>query len=209
MNKSILWLFGLLFVASSALVSCSETDGVEDPYANWEERNQKYIDSIAVVAKAAQGTEPGQWKIIRSYKLPPLNLGQEGDVNDYVYCKILKAGDGVTPLFTDTVGVNYRGEMINGTVFDQSYTGELKPGLAIPAKFALNSNLITGWPTVLQQMKVGDRWMVYIPADLGYGASTTSGIPGYSTLIFDIDLDDVYPLKSNGRSVDLEVENTK
>ena len=47
MNKSILWLIGLLFVTSLSIVSCSETDGTEDPYANWEERNQRYIDSIA------------------------------------------------------------------------------------------------------------------------------------------------------------------
>ena len=55
MNKSILWLIGLLFVTSLSVVSCSETDGVEDPYANWEERNQRYIDSIATVAEANQG----------------------------------------------------------------------------------------------------------------------------------------------------------
>ena len=40
MNKSILWLISLLFVASLSIVSCSESDGTEDPYANWEERNQ-------------------------------------------------------------------------------------------------------------------------------------------------------------------------
>ena len=39
MNKSILWLIGLLFVTSLSIVSCSETDGTEDPYANWEERS--------------------------------------------------------------------------------------------------------------------------------------------------------------------------
>ena len=72
MNKSILWLIGLLFVTSLSIVSCSESDGTEDPYANWEERNQRYIDSIATVAEANQGNEVGQWKIIRSYKLPPL-----------------------------------------------------------------------------------------------------------------------------------------
>ena len=69
MNKSILWLIGLLFVTSLSIVSCSESDGTEDPYANWEERNQRYIDSIATVAEANQGYEVGQWKIIRSYKL--------------------------------------------------------------------------------------------------------------------------------------------
>ena len=124
MNKSILWLISLLFVASLSIVSCSESDGTEDPYANWEERNQRYIDSIATVAEANQGNEVGQWKIIRSYKLPPLGLNETGKVNDNVYCKIVKIGDSTTsPIATDTVAVNYRGQFINGTVFDQSYQG--------------------------------------------------------------------------------------
>ena len=55
MNKSILWLIGLLFVTSLSIVSCSETDGTEDPYANWEERNQRDNDSIATVAEAIRG----------------------------------------------------------------------------------------------------------------------------------------------------------
>ena len=59
MNKSILWLIGLLFVTSLSIVSCSETDGTEDPYANWEERNQRYIDSIATVAEAIEAMEKG------------------------------------------------------------------------------------------------------------------------------------------------------
>lgn len=78
MNKSILWLIGLLFVTSLSIVSCSETDGTEDPYANWEERNQRYIDSIATVAEANRGNGEGQWKIIRSYKLPSLGLNETG-----------------------------------------------------------------------------------------------------------------------------------
>ena len=61
MNKSILWLIGLLFVTSLSIVSCSETDGTEDPYANWEERNQRYIDSIASIGfrHCSNGDEPG------------------------------------------------------------------------------------------------------------------------------------------------------
>ena len=41
MNKSIIWLIGLLFVTSMSIVSCSETDESEDPYVTWEERNQR------------------------------------------------------------------------------------------------------------------------------------------------------------------------
>ena len=209
MNKSILWLISLLFVTSLSIVSCSETDGGEDPYANWEERNQRYIDSIATVAEANQGNEIGQWKIIRSYKLPPLSLNETGKVNDYVYCKILANGDGVTPLFTDTVEVNYRGKLIDKTVFDQSYTGELDPEVAVPSKMVLygqtssgsTTSLITGWQTALMNMKVGDRWDIYIPYELAYGTSGSGSILGYSTLIFDLDLVNVCPLKGTERSL--------
>lgn len=206
MNKSILWLICLLFVTSLSIVSCSESDGAEDPYANWEERNQKYIDSIAQLARKNEGNEPGQWKVIRSYKLGDPVLGEEVNVNQYVYCKIIdNDGVGQKPLFKDSVDVNYRGELIpllNGktVVFDQSYTGNLDPEMATPSGFRVNQ-VITGWTTALQQMRVGDRWEVYIPYDLAYGQSGQSSIPGYSTLIFDVDLVDIFPLKGSERSI--------
>lgn len=199
MNKGILWLVGLLFAVSFTIVSCSETDGAGDPYANWAERNQKYIDSIAGVAKANLGNEPGEWKVIHSYKFTPPLTG--GDVNDYVYCKVVENGDGATPVYTDSVWVNYRGKLIpllNGetVVFDQSYTGKLDPETAVPVGFEA-SGVITGWTTALQQMKAGDRWEVYIPWDLAYGTYGQSSIPGYSTLIFDMHLVGVTPLEGD------------
>lgn len=205
MNKSILWLIGLLFVTSLSIVSCSETDGTEDPYANWEERNQRYIDSIATVAEANQGNGEGQWKIIRSYKLPSLGLNETGKIIDNVYCKIQKVGDGTeSPIATDTVAVNYRGQLINGTVFDQSYQGELDPETATPRKFLVGA-VIAGWSTALMKgfggMKAGDQWKLYIPYPLAYGKDGTEGIPGYSTLIFDVNLVDIFPLKGMGKAL--------
>ena len=207
MNKSILWLIGLLFVTSLSVVSCSETDGVEDPYANWEERNQRYIDSIATVAEANQGNEVGQWKIIRSYKLPPLGLDEKGKVNDNVYCEILEVGDGtVSPLFTDSVDVHYRGQLIplnDGQIvtFDQSYQGELDLNAATSVGYK-PSGVVTGWTSALQEMKAGDRWKLYIPYNLGYGESGYSSISGYSILIFDLYLEKVIPLRGSGKAVD-------
>lgn len=207
MNKSILWLIGLLFVTSLSVVSCSETDGVEDPYANWEERNQRYIDSIVTVAEANQGNEVGQWKIIRSYKLPPLGLDEKGKVNDNVYCEILEVGDGtVSPLFTDSVDVHYRGQLIplnDGQIvtFDQSYQGELDLNAATSVGYK-PSGVVTGWTSALQEMKAGDRWKLYIPYNLGYGESGYSSIPGYSILIFDLYLEKVIPLRGSGKAVD-------
>ncbi|MDO4180700.1 MAG: FKBP-type peptidyl-prolyl cis-trans isomerase [Bacteroidales bacterium] len=208
MNKSILWLLGLLLAVSFATISCSETDGTVDQYADWEERNQHYIDSIATVAEANQGDEVGQWRIIRSYKLPPLAMTETGNVSDNVYCKILAKGEGtVSPLFTDTAGVHYRGKFIDGSVFSQSYQGELDLNFAVPSyspsldEYGNVSDFVVGPKTATMQMHVGDRWEIYIPYQLGYGESGNESIRGYSTLIFDWYLVDIIPLKSNERSI--------
>lgn len=202
MKNSLLWLMGLFFTVSF-ISSCEETDGVIDPYTDWEERNQHYIDSIASVAKANQGNAVGQWKIIHTYKYPQQGLVM-GDVNEYVYCKVLEIGDGTTPMFTDTVAANYCGKLIplyNGSVvtFDQSYQGELNSDVATPSTFPV-SGVITGWTTALQEMKEGDRWELYVPSDLGYGDYGKNEIPGFSTLIFDLDLVEVKKLKGNPKN---------
>ena len=49
-------------------------------------------------------------------------------------------------------------------------------------------DLIEGWIIAMQQMCVGDKWEVYIPAEMGYGKFSQPGIPGGSTLIFEIEL---------------------
>ena len=196
MKKSIFWMLGLLFSVSFAVSSCEETEGVVDPYFNWEERNQLYIDSIARVAQA----NPDQWKIIHTYKFnPPVN-DLNPKVNNYVYCKVLENGTGtVKPLFTDTVATNYRGKLIplyNGSevIFDQAYQGELNPEVAVPVKFAVNG-VIEGWTTALQHMVEGDRWEVHIPYTLGYGTYGRDAIPGYSTLVFDMQLVEITTIR--------------
>lgn len=192
MKKSILWIIGCLFVTSLFITSCEETEGAVDPYHNWQERNQLYIDSIAREAKA----NPVQWKVIHTYKSVPSLGDLDQNVNDYVYCKVLKEGTGtVKPLYTDSVATHYRGKLIplyNGSeeVFDQSYRGDLNPEIAVPLEFAVNG-VIDGWTTALQEMREGDRWEVYIPYTLGYGTSGNGSIPGYSALIFDMQLEKI------------------
>lgn len=200
MKKSIFWVLGLLWVASFGIVSCDETDGTVDPYFNWEERNQLYIDSIAKVARANMGTEVGQWKVIHTYKFDPSLNELNPNVNDYVYCKILENGtELMNPLFTDSVATHYRGQLIplydgSKVVFDQSYQGELNTDIALPVTFSVDG-VVVGWQTALQEMVEGDRWEVYVPYGMGYGSYTTSGIPAYSTLIFDMKLVKIYTFR--------------
>ena len=76
--------------------------------------------------------------------------------------------------------MHYTGRTINGKVFDSSRGGT-------PPAFRLR-DLIPGWIIALQNMHAGDRWEVYIPASMGYGKLSQPGIPGGSTLVFDIEL---------------------
>ena len=97
--------------------------------------------------------------------------------------KVLAEGKGKSPKATDTVSVNYRGTLIDGTEFDSSY----KRGQA--ATFPVGG-VIKGWTEALQLMKEGAKWQLFIPANLAYGESGTQGGPigPNATLIFEVEL---------------------
>ena len=99
-----------------------------------------------------------------------------------IYYKVLKEGNpnGAQPQRRSIVTVHYTGWTIDGRKFDSSRGGT-------PIAMRL-SDLIDGWIIALQQMHVGDEWELYIPAEMGYGKFSQPGIPGGSTLIFDIEL---------------------
>lgn len=96
--------------------------------------------------------------------------------------KVISKGDpsGVHPTTRSIITAHYAGKTINGKKFDSSRSG-------VPLACRL-CDLIEGWVIALQQMHIGDRWEIYIPAELGYGKFSQPGIPGGSTLIFDIEL---------------------
>ena len=99
--------------------------------------------------------------------------------------KVLKKGDGKTPAKSDTVRVHYHGTLPDGTVFDSSKDrGE-------PIEFPV-TGVIKGWTEALLKMKVGDKWMLYIPSDLAYGPQQRSSEIGPNqVLVFEVELLDI------------------
>jgi len=95
--------------------------------------------------------------------------------------EVVTAGTGSQPEKTSTVVVSYRGTLLDGTEFDSSDAqgGSLEISL---------TQVIPGWAEGLQLMSVGSHWKFYISADLAYGQRGRPGIPGNSTLIFDVEL---------------------
>ncbi|MDJ0805465.1 MAG: FKBP-type peptidyl-prolyl cis-trans isomerase [Gammaproteobacteria bacterium] len=96
--------------------------------------------------------------------------------------KEITAGSGKSPKAEDGVTVHYRGKLLNGTEFDSSYKRNK------PATFKVN-RVIKGWTEALQLMQEGDKWELYIPPELGYGARGAGrNIPANSALVFEVEL---------------------
>ena len=94
---------------------------------------------------------------------------------------VITNGTGPVPTPHDTVTVNYRGTLIDGTEFDSSY----KRGQ--PAQFPVGG-VIRGWTEALEKMPVGSKWKLFIPSELAYGENGNRSIPPNATLIFEVEL---------------------
>ena len=96
--------------------------------------------------------------------------------------EVLASGTGASPTAADEVSAHYHGTLIDGRVFDSS----VRRGA--PLKTTV-TGVIKGWQEALQLMRVGDKWKVFIPSELAYGASGAGGIIGpHEVLIFELEL---------------------
>nr|WP_320059789.1 FKBP-type peptidyl-prolyl cis-trans isomerase [uncultured Bacteroides sp.] len=111
------------------------------------------------------------------------NLENEGvmELPSGVQYKVILKGNGAVPTAKSTVKVHYRGTMIDGTEFDNSFKRKQ------PETFKVKE-VIEGWQNALMAMPLGSRWMIYIPYELGYGTRACGNIKAYSTLIFEVEL---------------------
>jgi FKBP-type peptidyl-prolyl cis-trans isomerase FklB len=127
--------------------------------------------------KAAKNTEEGKKFLAENQKKAGVKTLPSG-----LQYKVLTEGAGKTPKAEDTVTVNYKGTLIDGTEFDSSY----KRGQ--PATFQVKG-VIKGWTEALQLMKEGSKWHLFIPPELAYGERGAGrDIGPNATLIFEVEL---------------------
>ena len=99
--------------------------------------------------------------------------------------RVIDSGNGPQPGPNDTVRVHYHGTLLDGSVFDSSVDrGQ-------PAEFSLGA-VIPGFRESISLMRVGDRWQVFVPSELAYGADGAgTSIGPNETLVFEIQLLDI------------------
>lgn len=95
--------------------------------------------------------------------------------------EVLTQGTGPKPTVSSTVVCHYKGTLLDGTEFDNSYTRNT------PAEFAV-TGVIKGWTEALQIMPAGSKYKLYVPYNLGYGMNEHGPIPAGSALIFEVEL---------------------
>lgn len=96
--------------------------------------------------------------------------------------EVIKEGAGIKPELRDKVKAHYKGTLLDGKEFDNSF----KRGQPFSAPLTA---LIKGWQVALPMMSEGSHWRLWIPSDLAYGdRGAGSDIPGGATLIFEVEL---------------------
>ena len=142
---------------------------------------QKQLDIFAS-AKSAEANKKGQAFLEANKKRKEVTTTASG-----LQYEVIKNGDANSPTAkgVDTVVVNYRVALFDGEDIENSF----KSGQ--PAIFPV-MGVIKGWIEVLQLMRKGDHWKVYVPSELAYGAAGNGvAIPPNSTLKFEISLEDI------------------
>lgn len=207
MNKCLLYLSLFLFLSVS-FAACDEVEEVGE-YDNWEPRNTAFIDSIHALAadrllplnaaqEEADKFEPGEMFGLET--TASTTAGKQ-----YVYCKkIVKNTAGAVPVYTNTVETHYYGTLITGDTFGGTFEGYaatdrgvLDPETKAPTAFdsptaysVSGAYWGTGWVSALQYMHVGERWMLYIPYQSGYGTGTSSLLEN-SAFTYDLQLESI------------------
>ncbi len=117
--------------------------------------------------------------MIRNF-LSTNNLQAQRDPSGIYYRIVTPGAPNTAPAPVDTVRVHYTGSLLSGAIFDTSRPDR-------PIRFTLE-RLIVGWQVMLPQMQIGERRVMYLPSDYGYGSRGQGPIPPNAVLIFDVEL---------------------
>lgn len=130
-------------------------------------------------------TEMAAANIEKGKKFLEANAKKDGVVTleSGLQYEIVEKGEGAVPTASDKVKAIYKGQLIDGRVFDDSR--------GLPRSFPVGG-VIPGWTEALKLMPVGSKWKLYIPSNLAYGARQRGNvIEPNSVLIFDLELVDI------------------
>lgn len=177
----------LLKALQDALVDSTmqlSREEAERAFELYEEKRQE--EERAGESAVEQNDEPTQAErnMERSKAFLKENIAKDGvkRTSTGLQYKVLRAGSGAAPGASDRVKVHYRGKLIDGTVFDNSYKREK------PATFGVNQ-VIKGWQEGLQRMKPGGKYKLFIPPRLAYGkGGAGEQIGPNQALIFTVEL---------------------
>lgn len=178
------------------LVSCSEKDDAVVEYADWKNKNEQFFEAAFLAHEYDQA--------LLKYSLTDETSTK---YSDYVLVKEVSSEEDApeaTPYLNDTVQIHYVGNLIPspsysaGYQFDQSYLEPFDWDTAVPRKFAVNG-VVTGLTTALLKMHKGDHWVIAVPYQMGYGTVDNGEIPAYSTLIFEVRLEEFWTKRKGDR----------
>ena len=178
----------LLSLLLLSYTSCSEDSEEVSEFDNWVEQNDAVL---------SQWAGNSGYQRFKSFTKDQLAVGKS---SDYVYVQVMESGIGTeSPIFSDTVRVAYRLRYIptksysEGYMVGETYTGDFSWKTISVSDLALNNSLIDGFNTAVMNMHIGDRWIINIPYQLGYGnPSSRDDILDGSNLIYDLALVDFW-----------------
>jgi FKBP-type peptidyl-prolyl cis-trans isomerase FklB len=137
---------------------------------------QQYMQEASML-KSIKAREEGKRFLAENKTKPGVITTASG-----LQYQVITAGQGKVPTTNDKVTVHYTGKLLDGTVFDSSVQR------GSPATFGV-TQVIAGWVEALQLMHEGDKWILFIPEEIGYGdRGNGPQIPPYSTLVFELEL---------------------
>jgi len=234
----------ILLLAGVAIVSCNKSDDDDDTVAvplrdytvQYNADNDsiiKYLKNNYITVTNSPGTQQDQDVVIsklvagdghvsiwdqQDYLLTTRDVYND-DITYKVYYLILREGTGQNPVNTDKIVAAYKGNLLNGTVFDSSAGG-------IPGKFLLwpydqagadgSFTVIDGWSEIFPKFKTGTATtgtdgvityndfgagVMFLPSGLAYYESAKTDIPAYSPLVFSFKLYDLQRLDHDSDGV--------